>query len=135
MATSIKPDYLSDFIINARRLPLDDGNFLRQPTPDEALGADSAFRLAYEAVMNDKRLADLAADDMALKLEAARRGRIGEALYMVPLLLEAEDGKPLFNVYSDVSLEKFEEAEQELITLWTVAYEMMTPTPEDVKKK
>jgi hypothetical protein len=103
--------YLTNFIITAGKANFTTGDGetwqMRQPTPEEAADGDSAYRLAYNRVMKDARLSNLAGGHEALEREARIRGAAAEVVYMLPMLLEKND-KPVFNVFSEASLAEFE---------------------------
>jgi len=112
-------DYLTHFIVNAGMVEFStsDGQCwrMRQPTPEEAAGGDSAARLAREAVLSDPRLASLAADAEALQREAAVRASAARAVYLVPLLLQTGSGEQAYNVHNPASMAEFEALDGDLI--------------------
>jgi len=114
-------DYLSEFIVTAGKVSFEtsDGRawLMRQPTPDEDANGKSAFRLAYDAIMADERLGDLAKDQKALEREAAIRANSAEVLYMIPVLLETGEGRPAFDIFDSSSLAEFEILESSSIMI------------------
>jgi len=122
-------DYMEKFIIEAGKVKFstDDGRKwqMRQPTPDEAAAGDSAYRIAYDSVMNDDRLRDLAKGAMALKKEAGIRGSAAEAVYMLPLLLERQRGenwRPAFDVHDAEDMARFERLSPGVVVEMTRIY-------------
>lgn len=131
--------HLDQFIIEAGCVPFttSDGRQWRmcQPTPDEAASGDSAYRVMYRRVMEDKRLAELAGSEEALRQEARTRGSAAEALYLIPLLLQkpgiANQGPEstgpgawvrAFDVFDPASLAEFESLAPGLIAEMTQVY-------------
>lgn len=112
-------DYLTHFIVNAGVVEFSTGDGqhwrMRQPTPEEAAGGDSAARLTREAVLADTRLTALARNEAALEREAAIRATAARAAYLVPLLLQTADGSPAFDVHNPASLAEFEAMDGDLI--------------------
>lgn len=109
--------YLEKFIIEAGKVSFTtaDGRQwrMRQPSPEEAADGDSAYRLAYRRVMDDKRMADLAGSKEGLEREAQMRGTGAEAVYLLPLLLEKPgnitgEWQPAYNPFDPASLAEFE---------------------------
>lgn len=133
-------DYLTSFIVNASKVKFTTGDGrrwqMRQPTPEEAADGDSAYRLAYNRIKNDKRLGGLAEDKNSLEHEARIRGAAAEVAYMLPLLLEKEDSTPAFDIYSPVSLEEFETTDAAIIKEMSEAYwKMIQAAISQAKKK
>lgn len=122
--TDIK--HLPQFIISAARIAFEtpDGQRwrMRQPTPDEAADGDSAYRLARQRVIADGRLKELAGGGEALEREANARAAAAEAIYMLPLLLEREDGERAFDVFDAASLAEFEALSRDVIIEMTKTY-------------
>jgi len=114
-------DYMEKFIIEAGKVKFstDDGRKwqMRQPTPEEASNALSAFRLTRESVLGDGRLRSLGSE-AALKKEAAVRANTAQALYLIPLLLEDEAGQPVFDVFDPASMAEFEATPPEILNVW-----------------
>ena len=123
--TEERVPYQSNFIIEARRVSFEAGGrryWMRQPTPEEAADGDSAYRLAYQRVLDDKRLVSLAGDEKAIEREARIRAAASEALYLIPLLLEDEDGAAAFDVFDPDSMAEFETLPPEVITRMTEVF-------------
>lgn len=122
--TDIK--HLTQFIVSAARIAFEtpDGQRwrMRQPTPDEAADGDSAYRLARQRVIADGRLKELAGGGEALEREANARAAAAEAIYMLPLLLEREDGERAFDVFDAASLAEFEALSRDVIIEMTKTY-------------
>lgn len=133
-------DYLTSFIVNASKVTFTttDGRVwkMRQPAPEEAGDGDSAYRLAYNRIINDPRLKDLAGSEDALKKEAHIRGSAAEAVYMLPLLLENENGEKPFDVFNETSLKAFEELPAEVVVeMSRVYWEFLQQAIAEAKKK
>jgi hypothetical protein len=131
MATGIEIKHLAEFIIEAGKITFStaDGHCwrMRQPTPDEAASGDSAYRLAYRQVMDDKRLANLAGSPAELEREARIRASAAQAIYLLPLLLEkpgmlAGEWVPAFDPFSDVSMAEFEALDGAVIAEMVTVY-------------
>lgn len=131
--------HLEQFIIEAGHVAFStsDGRRwrMRQPTPDEAASGDSAYRVMHRRVMEDKRLADLAGGETALKREAHIRASAAEAVYLLPLLLERpvrgqgsgvggqeENWRPAFDVFDPASMAEFEELDGAIVSEMTAIY-------------
>jgi hypothetical protein len=118
--------HLTQFIVDAARVAFEtpDGQRwrMRQPTSDEAADGDSAYRLARQRVLQDGRLKELAGGKAALEAEASARAAAAEAVYMLPLLLEREDGQAAFDVFDAASLAEFEALPREVIIEMTKIY-------------
>lgn len=132
--------YLTEFIINAGVVSFEtsDGQRwqMRQPTPEEAAGGDSAARLAREAVRGDARLRQLAPSDAALEREAAIRATAARAAYLLPLLLLDEQGQPAYNVFDEASLAAFEALPGGIVTeMCQVLWGPVTEAIVEAKKK
>lgn len=120
-----RTDYVTNFIIEAGRVSFEAGERvwrMRQPTPEEAADGDSAYRLTHGRVMGDERLLEMAEDGPALEKEAAIRAAAAEAVYMLPLLLETDDGQPAFDVHDADSMAAFEALDPEVIVRMTDVY-------------
>lgn len=131
--------HLSQFVLEAGKLTIEvEGNRwkLRQPTAEEMLDAESAYRLEYDRIMADKRLRQLAGTEAALQRQASKRANAAEALYMLPVLLENEQGRPVFDVFDEASMQRFETTAPSVAAAWTAAYfRLMRVDVEAVKKK
>lgn len=133
--------HLAEFITEAGRVAFQtpDGRRwrMRQPTPEEAASGDSAYRLMYETVMKDGRLRELARDEEALRKEARIRAVAAEAMYMIPLLLEAPPTPPAcggeistgggewgraFDVFRQADMAEFEELDEDVLAEMTQVY-------------
>jgi hypothetical protein len=132
--------HLTSFITSAGKVPFEAGGnrwLMRQPLPDEAADGDSAYRIAYNRVMKDKRLKDLAqGDKLEIEREARIRATAAEAIYMLPLLLETPTGEPAFDVADEASLSAFEQLEPEvIIELTRIYFEVIKLAISEAKKK
>ncbi len=93
------------FIMEAGRVQLTGKPewFLRQFTDDEHSEAQSAGRIAADNVRSNPRLAKIG--DVS---QEAERKYEGEYLaYILPLLVETKDNKPVFDVFDDQSMAEF----------------------------
>lgn len=124
--------HLAEFITTAAKFPFETPAagasqarrwLMRQPLPDEAASGDSAYRIAYNITMKDKRLRDLAkGDKVEIEREARIRATAAEAIYMLPLLLETPDGGPVFDIADPESMAEFEALDPEIIIEMTQVY-------------
>ena len=112
-------DYIEKFITEADavKFTTPDGRRwqMRQPTPEEASNALSAYRLAEERILSDRRLAGLAADQAALEREARTRAMTAQAIYLLPMLLLDEHGQAAFDVFDQASMDEFENLDQAVL--------------------
>lgn len=132
-------DYMEKFIIEAGKVKFEtaDGRMwqMRQPRPEEASNALSAYRLAREMVLQDDRLRSLTSE-AGLRREAALRANTAQALYLIPLLLEDETGRPVFDVFDEASMAEFEAAPPELLNEWLrIFWGPVTAAIKEAKKK
>ncbi len=118
--------YIGHLATNGSAVPFEtaDGRkwHLRQPMPDEAADGDSAYRLMYNRVLKDKRLEMLAEDHDAHLREAGIRAAAAEVAYLLPVLLQDEDGQPAYNVLDDSSLAEFEALPGDIVVEMTKVY-------------
>lgn len=132
-------DYLEKFIIEAGKIKFEtpDGRKwqMRQPSPEEASNALSAYRLTQESVLQDDRLRSLTSETK-LRREANARAATAQALYLVPLLLEDETGQPVFDVFDKASMAEFEATPVEILNVWLkIFWGPVTQAIKEAKKK
>jgi len=117
---------LTEFIVQNGRVPVEgpagEEWYLRQPMPEELADGKSAYRVAYDRVMNDRRLRDLAGNEANLKREANKRGAAAELVYMLPLLLEDEGSAPVFDIADAESMEAYDNLSHDFITQTAAVY-------------
>jgi hypothetical protein len=109
---------------------------MRQPTPEEVADGDSAARLAREAVLADSRLRELARNEDAHRREADIRATAARVIYLLPLLLQDDDGQPAFNVHDAGSMADFEALEPAILTeMIKIYWGPITEAMVEAKKK
>ena len=133
-------NYLNELIVSGANVQFDtpDGTHwqMRQPTSAQMSDAYSAYKLQYDAIMDDVRLRELAYDETALQSEAHKRGIAAQIAYILPLLLCDERGMLVYDVHNPASLAEFEELPADAIAeMAAVFFGVIMGAIDEAKKK
>jgi hypothetical protein len=120
--------HLGQFIIEGGRVPLpfetEGGRqwYMRQPSAEEDADGKSAYRLGYNRVKSNDRLADLGNSEDDIEREARIRAAASELAYMLPILIEDATGRRIFDPFNRADMERFEALDQAVISSLAAAY-------------